>query len=73
LNSIKSKDSIDGFDSMNNTSQQFNLQDTTGANTTQGSPRKKKLMSMSEYITNFTKQNNIDLKYEKFPIQLFLD
>lgn len=28
---------------------------------------------MNEYITNFSKQNNIDLKYEKFPIQLFLD
>lgn len=40
----------------------------------EGSPRKvRELQTMREYITKFTKKFNINLKFDKFPIQLFLD
>ena len=61
LNSVKSRESLPGFDSMNNTSQQFTIQDMNATDTAFPSPKKKKLISMRDYITNFTKQNNIDL------------
>ena len=77
VNSIKSKDSVLGnqIESLNNTtnSLQFKQNTTLNQSSSNKPPKKKKFISMRDYITEYTKTNKIDLKFDNFPIHFFVD
>lgn len=64
-----------GFDDEPDISEHTNIGNSLSLKTLKSVSAESKieLLDMKEYIKSFCKQHNVNLKFDKFPIQLFLD